>query len=229
MSNTGEGKPAGKSGQRSRKGERGKKTVSKKGPPESPAPVQLQSPDQDQPLQPQPVHAESPKVDEPPTVDEPIDAVATSPEPLAIDESIDAVAASPEPPPAAAPSPAEQPAPAEPATAEPALAEPALAEPAKAEPAKAEPAPVNLQTIANAYRDYTRKSFEEFGSFFEQLSGARSLEKAMSVHSEFVKRAYETSIAESQKICELHSKLARQTFQPLQGLVGKTRDTRGKS
>jgi len=229
MSNTDEGKPAGKSGQRSRKGERGKKTVSKKGPPESPAPVQLQSPDQDQPLQPQPVHAESPKVDEPPTVDEPIDAFATSPEPLAIDESIDAVAASPEPPPAAAPSPAEQPAPAEPATAEPALAEPALAEPALAEPAKAEPAPVSLQTIANAYRDYTRKSFEDFGSFFEQLSGARSLEKAMSVHSEFVKRAYETSVAESQKICELHSKLARQTLEPLQGLVGKARETRGKS
>jgi hypothetical protein len=223
MSNTDEGKPAGKSGQRSRKGERGKKTVSKKGPPESPAPVQLQSPDQDQPLQPQPVHAESPKVDEPPTVDEPIDAVATSPEPLAIDESIDAVAASPEPPPAAAPSPAE------PAPAEPATAEPALAEPAKAEPAKAEPAPVSLQTIANAYRDYTRKSFEDFGSFFEQLSGARSLDKAMSVHTEFVKRAYETSVAESQRICELHSKLARQTLEPLQGLVGKARETRGKS
>ena len=223
MSNTGEGKPAGKSGQRSRKGERGKKTVSKKGPPESPAPVQLQSPDQDQPLQPQPVHAESPKVDEPPTIDEPVDAVATSPEPLAIDEPIDAVAASPEPPPAAAPSPAE-PAPAEPATAEPALAEPALAE-----PAKAEPAPVSLQTIANAYRDYTRKSFEDFGSFVEQLSGARSLDKAMSVHTEFVKRAYETSVAESQRICELHSKLARQTLEPLQGLVGKARETRGKS
>ena len=47
MSNTDEGKPAGKSGQRSRKGDRGKKTVSKKRPPESPAPVQLQSPDQD--------------------------------------------------------------------------------------------------------------------------------------------------------------------------------------
>ena len=212
MSNTGEGKPAGKSGQRSRKGERGKKTVSKKGPPESPAPVQLQSPDQDQPLQPQPVHAESPKVDEPPAIDEPIDAVA----------------ASPEPPPAAVPSPTE-PAPAEPATAEPARAEPALAEPAKAERAPAEPAPVSLQTIANAYRDYTRKSFEDFGSFVEQLSGARSLDKAMSVHTEFVKRAYETSVAESQRICELHSKLARQTLEPLQGLVGKARETRGKS
>ena len=99
----------------------------------------------------------------------------------------------------------------------------------KAEVAAAELSPVSLQTIANAYRDYTRKSFEEFGSFFEQLSGARSLEKAMSVHTEFVKRAYETSVTESQKICELHNKLARQTFQPLQGLVGKPRETRGKS
>ena len=97
------------------------------------------------------------------------------------------------------------------------------------EPVTAAPAPVTLQTITNAYRDYTRKSFEEFGSFFEQLSGARSLEKAMSVHTEFVKRAYETSVAESQKICELHNKLARQTFEPLQGLVGKARETRGKS
>ena len=230
MSNTDEGKPAGKSGQRSRKGERGKKTVSKKGPPESPAPVQLQSPDQDQPLQPQPVHAESPKVDEPTAIDEPIEVAA----------------ASPEPPPPPAPSPAE-PAAAEPATAEPATAEPAspspallepvesarpepaTAAPALVKPATAAPTPVTLQTITNAYRDYTRKSFEDFGSFFEQLSGARSLEKAMSVHTEFVKRAYETSVAESQKICELHNKLARQTFEPLQGLVGKARETRGKS
>jgi hypothetical protein len=233
MSNTDEGKPAGKSGRRSRKGEskkgESKKTAAKKGPPESPAPVQLQSPDQDKQLQPQPVHTESPKVDEPPPV---------------VDEPVVAVAAAPEPSPVAAPSPAE-PAPAELATVEPATAEPVLAEPARAEPAKFEPAksvpvtaepataapapaPVSLQTIANAYRDYTRKSFEDFGSFFEQLSGARSLEKAMSVHTEFVKRAYETSVAESQKICELHSKLARQTLEPLQGLVGKTRDTRRK-
>jgi hypothetical protein len=204
MSNTDEGKPAGKSGQRSRKGDRGKKTVSKKRPPESPAPVQLQSPDQDQPLQ--PVHAESPKMDEPPVIDEPV-AVSASPEPLPV---------------AAAPSPAG------PAPAEPVLAAPALPEPV-AKPPTAAPAPVTLQTITNAYRDYTRKSFEDFGSFFEQLSGARSLDKAMSVHTEFVKRAYETSVAESQKICELHSRLARQTLEPLQGLVGKARETHGKS
>lgn len=106
---------------------------------------------------------------------------------------------------------------------------PSPAEPAPTEPAMAEPSPISLQTIANAYRDYTRKSFEEFGSFFEQLTGARSLDKAMEVQTEFVKRAYENSVAESQKIRELHRKLARQTLEPFGGLVGKTPETHGKS
>jgi hypothetical protein len=98
-----------------------------------------------------------------------------------------------------------------------------------AKPAAAEPSPVSLQTIANAYRDYTRKSFEEFGSFFEQLIGVRSLDKAMEVQTEFVKRAYENSAAESTKIRELHRKLARQTLEPFGSLVGKTPETHGKS
>src|SRR5882724_9254146 len=59
-----------------------------------------------------------------------------------------------------------------------------------AEPSPAEPAPVSLQTIANAYRDYTRKSFEEMGSYFEQLTNVRSLDKAIKVQTEFAKRAY---------------------------------------
>ena len=66
-------------------------------------------------------------------------------------------------------------------------------------------------------------------SFVEQLSGVRSLDKAMTVQSEFVKRAYETSVAESQKICELHNRLAKQTLDPFKGLTGKTPATHGKS
>jgi Phasin protein len=205
MSNTDQGKPAGKSGRRKGKGERGKKTAPQESPTVTPAPVELQSPGQDQPLQPEPAHAESPKVDRP-----------------AVDEPVAAVAASPEPQPTAAPSPAE-PAPAEAASIQPAPVESAPVESA------AEPAPVSLQTIANAYRDYTRKSIEEFGSFVEQLSGVRSLDKAMTVQTEFVKRAYETSVAESQKICELHNRLARQTLDPFKGVTGKAPATHGKS
>ena len=100
-------------------------------------------------------------------------------------------------------------------------AEPIWLNRAQAESSPTELAPVSLQALANAYRDYTRKSIEEFGSFVEQLSGARSLDKAMTVQTEFVKRAYETSVAESHKICELHNRLARQTLDPFKGLTGK--------
>lgn len=208
-------KPAGKSGRRKGKGEQRKKAIARESLPKSPATAQLQSPDQDRELRPppQPNHAKTPKVDQQPAVEEPV--VAVSPEPVV------AVVASPEP--VAAPLPAEPP------PAEPTLAESKIAAPSPAEPASSELAPVSLQTIANAYRDYTRKSIEEFGSFVEQLSGVRSLDKAMTVQSEFVKRAYETSVAESQKICELHNKLAKQTLQPFQGLMGKTPETRRKS
>jgi len=226
MSTT-ENKPAGKSGGRKGKGERRKKAVTQQSLPESPAPAQLQSPDQDQELQqPEPVHAESPTVEQP-AVEEPVVAVVASPEPQP------AAAPSPSEPAPAEPAPAElasvEPPPAEPVSAEPALAEPSPAEPMSAAPASAEPAPVSLQTIANAYRDYTRKSIEEFGSFVEQLSGARSLDKAMTVQSEFVKRAYETSVAESQKICELHNRLAKQTLDPFKGMTGKPPAAHGKS
>jgi hypothetical protein len=244
MSTTGDTKSPGKSGRRKGKGkgERDKKavsqaTVSQESLPDSPAPAQLQSPDQEL-QQPQPDHVESPKVDQQPAVEEP-------------------VVASPEPQPVAALSPSE-PSPAEPLSIEPASAElapvspqtveepvvaaaspqltaapspsePPPAEPASAAPPSVEPAPVSLQTIANAYRDYTRKSLEEFGSFVEQLSGVRSLDKAMSVQSEFVKRAYENSVAESQKICELHNRLAKQTLDPFKGLTGKAPATHDKS
>lgn len=82
--------------------------------------------------------------------------------------------------------------------------------------------PISFQTIANAYGDYTRKSLEETKSFVEKLTGMRSLDKVMEVQTEFAKQAYQTFVAESQKIRELHSELARQTLKPLQGTVSKT-------
>jgi Phasin protein len=153
---------------------------------------------------PQPKQEPVPEADLQPVVSEPLEAVVA--EAMVADE-VDAI-------PADAALPADA---------------PSSAEPAPTEHATAEPSPVSLQTIAKAYRDYTRKSFEEFGSFFEQLTGARSLDKAMEVQTEFVKRAYENSVAESQKIRELHRKLARQTLEPFGGIAGKTPETHGKS
>ena len=75
--------------------------------------------------------------------------------------------------------------------------------------------PVSIQTIANAYRDYTKKSFQETGSFVEKLMAVRSFDKGIEVQTEFARQAYANFVAESQKICELYSELAKQIiFRP---------------
>jgi hypothetical protein len=78
-----------------------------------------------------------------------------------------------------------------------------------------------IQAIATAYGDYAKKSFEDTKSFAEKLSGVKSLDKVLEVQSDYAKTAYETFVAESQKIAGLYTDLAKQTFKPIEGLVAK--------
>ncbi len=100
-------------------------------------------------------------------------------------------------------------------------------EPAEAAPREPEQAAtVDLQTISNAYGDFTRKSIEQTGSFFEQLAGVRSLSRAFELQGEFAKQTCETFFAESRKIRELHSELARQRWRNLEGFMAWMKPTR---
>ena len=92
-------------------------------------------------------------------------------------------------------------------------------------PAPAETPPIGLNTIAAAYSDYTKKSLEQTRSFVEKLTEVRSLDKALEVQTDFAKQAYDTFVAESQKMRELYGKLARQTFKPLEGFLTKSTTT----
>jgi len=85
----------------------------------------------------------------------------------------------------------------------------------------AETAPVSLQTIANAYGDYSKKSFEQTSAFVAKLAGAGSLGKAFELQSAFAREAYETFVAESCRIRELHDELAKQRLARLEGFVSK--------
>lgn len=78
-----------------------------------------------------------------------------------------------------------------------------------------------VNAIASAYGDYTKKSYEDTKSFIEKLSGVKSLDKVLEVQSEFAKTAYETFVADSQKIAGLYGDLAKQAFKPLEGVVAK--------
>src|SRR6202012_721377 len=78
-----------------------------------------------------------------------------------------------------------------------------------------------LSAIVSAYGDYTKKSFEDTKSFMEKLSGVKSLDKALEAQTEYAKTAYETFVADSQKIASLYGDLAKQAFKPLEGIVAK--------
>jgi hypothetical protein len=85
--------------------------------------------------------------------------------------------------------------------------------------------PVDFQTLATAYGNYTKKSFEQTQAFVEKLSGVRSLDKAVEIQTEFAKQAYETFVTESQKIRELYRGLAKRNLRPFEGLVVKKTPT----
>ena len=78
-----------------------------------------------------------------------------------------------------------------------------------------------VQAIATAYGDYAKKSFEDTKSFVEQLSGVKSLDKALEAQTEYARSAYETFVAESQKIAGLYTDLAKQTVKPFEGMAAK--------
>jgi hypothetical protein len=79
----------------------------------------------------------------------------------------------------------------------------------------------SLHAIATAYGDYTKKSYEDTKSFVEKLSGVKSLDKALEAQNEFAKTAYETFVADSQKIAGLYGDLAKQAYKPVEGLIAK--------
>ena len=79
----------------------------------------------------------------------------------------------------------------------------------------------SLQAIATAYGDYGKKSFEDTKAFVEKLSGMKSLDKVMEAQTEFARAAYETFVADSQKIAGLYGDLAKQAVKPMEGLVAK--------
>ena len=70
------------------------------------------------------------------------------------------------------------------------------------------------QVIATEFADYSKKSFENGSAALEKLLGAKSLDKAIEVQSDFVKSAYEGFVAQSTKMGELYTNLAKEAFKP---------------
>jgi hypothetical protein len=78
------------------------------------------------------------------------------------------------------------------------------------------------QAIAIEVADYSRKSFEQNTAALEKLLGARTLESAIEVQTEYAKTAYEGFVAQATRIGELYADIAKETYKPFEGYFTKT-------
>ena len=72
----------------------------------------------------------------------------------------------------------------------------------------------SLQTIAEA-TNYSKKSLENSSAFLEKLLGAKSLDAAIQIQSEYAKTFYAGFIAQATKMGELYSNFAKEALKPL--------------
>ena len=78
-----------------------------------------------------------------------------------------------------------------------------------------------VQAIASEVADYSKEAFETTAAAAEKLLGAKTLEKAIEVQTDFVKTSYEGFVARSSKFGTLYADLAKETYKPLEGYFGK--------
>ena len=72
-----------------------------------------------------------------------------------------------------------------------------------------------MQDLAAESADYAKKAFASGSSVYEKLLGARSVESAIQIQSEYVKQAYEGFVAQTGKISELYAKVASDVMKPM--------------
>jgi len=78
-----------------------------------------------------------------------------------------------------------------------------------------------LQEIATETTDYSKKAIAANTSVVEKLLGAKSIETAIQIQTDFAKSAYEGFVAQATKVSELYAKLAKDAFKPIESAYVK--------
>ena len=72
-----------------------------------------------------------------------------------------------------------------------------------------------LQELAAESTDYVKKAFTSGSAVYEKLLGARSVESAVQIQTEFAKQAYEGFVAQATKVSELYTRVASDALKPV--------------
>ncbi len=79
----------------------------------------------------------------------------------------------------------------------------------------------SLQAIAVEAADFSKKQYEQGSAALEKLLGAKSVEKAIEIQSDYVKSSYEALVSQATRVGELYSDLAKETYKPFESYLGK--------
>ena len=79
------------------------------------------------------------------------------------------------------------------------------------------------QAIAAEMSDYTKRSFEEGTAAFEKLIGAKSVEQAVEIQTNYAKRAYDEYMHQVSKIGGMYASLAKEAYKPVERALQNAR------
>jgi len=78
-----------------------------------------------------------------------------------------------------------------------------------------------LQEIATESSDYSKKAFASSSATVEKLLGAKSVETAIQIQTDYAKATYEGFVAQANKLNEIYVKLATEAFKPVEAAFAK--------
>ena len=84
----------------------------------------------------------------------------------------------------------------------------------------------NVLAIAGETTNYSKTYLDKRFAFIEKLLGAKSFDTVIQIQSEYVKTSFEDFVAQSKKIGELYSNLAKLAFKPVEEAVAKSQGTK---
>ena len=78
-----------------------------------------------------------------------------------------------------------------------------------------------FQAIVTRVTDYSKKAFEDGTRAFEQLMGAKTVEQAVEIQSQYAKKAYDAYMAEISKLGEMYVGLAKNAYKPVVSVLAR--------
>lgn len=81
----------------------------------------------------------------------------------------------------------------------------------------------SAQALAAEATEYSRKAFEDGAATLEKLAGAKSLEKAIEIQTDYARQAYESFVAQATRVSELYAEIAKEAYKPFETAVAKAK------